>query len=415
MLLTDPIAGRTAVPGQRANNLLIPEPATLADDVWKSVATAPDVPLAVQQLEPSAPGYLRTEGALRRYLALADQGSDVIVPAKMASHAPDEASISALRLRLQQLGDLSSTDASTRADDALLHGALRRFQGRHGLAPTGIVDARTLRQLNVPIAKRIEQLSLTLERWRWVPHSFQEPPIVVNIPEFRVRAYDEHLNVVLSMPVIVGRPEHRKTPVLQARLTQIIFHPYWNVPRDIQDRELIPHIERSRDYLAAHDYEAVDHHGNIVRTGSITIAALKSGALRIRQVPGQKNALGAIKFVFPNGYDVYMHGTPEMSLFSQDRRAFSHGCIRLEDPIAMAVWVLRKEGGWSRDRIEAGVADPHTMTLALTHPIPVLVVYGTGFAAEDGEVRFFDDIYGYDSALEHVLEELSHARLAVQY
>jgi murein L,D-transpeptidase YcbB/YkuD len=274
-----------------------------------------------------------------------------------------------------------------------------------------VVDSKTWRQLSVPLSERVNQLALTLERWRWVPHTFKEPPVVVNIPEFRVRAYDEQLHVVLSMPVIVGGSAGRRSPVLQASMTQVIFYPFWNVPRKIQMHEIAPHVARNPAYLSTHDYELVNSQGTVAHlSGVAALHAILSGSIRVRQRPGDLNALGAIKFVFPNAFDVYMHGTPEQKLFQQDRRDFSHGCIRVEEPNALALWVLHHESGWTAERIADAVANPETLTVRLSRPIPVLIVYGTGFAAEDGSVRFYDDVYHYDAVLTAILANLSAAR-----
>ncbi|MES2222264.1 MAG: L,D-transpeptidase family protein, partial [Acidobacteriota bacterium] len=357
----------------------------------------------------------RAEAAIHRYLIMERESPDIVVPSEIRSPHPSASTVTKLTQRLAQLGDIPSLSGQPDLSDPEMISIIKRFQSRHDLPTSGIIDARTLQQLNVPIARRLEQLNLTLERWRWVPRSFSEAPVVVNIPEFRLRAYDEHLNVALSMPVIVGRVAHRKTPVLQATMTQVIFHPYWNVPRDIQQREIVPHILRSPGYLAARDYELVNRNGGVEHLStSATVAGLSNGTLRVRQVPGAKNALGSIKFVFPNGYNVYMHGTPEMNLFQQTRRDFSHGCIRVQDPGSLAAWVLRRQDGWSREHIDASVANPASTTIFLSHPIPVLVVYGTGIAAEDESIKFLDDVYGYDATLEKSLDQLSETRRLAQ-
>ena len=264
------------------------------------------------------------------------------------------------------------------------------------MTPDGILTAETYRQLTTPIADRITQLSLTLERWRWIPQTFPQPPVVVNIPEFRLRAYDSGLHVTLAMKVIVGRAYRRQTPVFQNQISSVIFRPFWNVPPSIQRKEIGPALRRDPNYLKKHDYEVV---------------SIPGGGFRIRQRPGDRNSLGLVKFSLPNVHDVYLHGTPEQALFGRTRRDFSHGCIRIEDPVALANWALKDNEGWTRDKIEAAMHGDPTFSVTLTHPIPVLIVYGTGFAAEDGLVYFLPDIYAEDRALLEALKRTSERRM----
>ncbi len=254
--------------------------------------------------------------------------------------------------------------------------------------------------------QHLRQLQLVLERWRWVPHSFSRPPIVVNIPEFRLRAYDDQYRPELEMKVVVGKAYHHKTPVFSSQMTYVIFRPYWEVPLSIQRAELAPKIAKDPAYLAKNEYEVVDSRRQIVPSNFVTpdmLARLRAGKLFIRQIPGDKNALGHIKFLFPNEYNVYLHGSPAKSLFLKSRRDFSHGCIRVEKPEELAEWVLRGVPGWDMDHIRAAENGADSRRVNLDQPIPVLIVYGTAVVREDGEVFFFDDIYGYDAALEDLL------------
>ena len=256
-------------------------------------------------------------------------------------------------------------------------------------------------------AQQVRKLQLVLERWRWVPHSFSRPPVVVNIPEFRLRAYDDQYRPELEMKVVVGKAYRHKTPVFSNQMTYVIFRPYWEVPLSIQRAELVPKIAKDPDYLAKNEYEIVDTRRQVVPSGNITaemLAELRSGQLSIRQIPGDKNALGHIKFLFPNEYNVYLHGTPAKSLFLKSRRDFSHGCIRVEKPEELALWVLRGVPGWDLDHIREAEAGADSRRVNLDKPIPVLIVYGTAVVREGGQVEFFDDIYGHDAALADVLD-----------
>lgn len=367
----------------------------------RGLMNARDVTGELERLEPPFEGYWRTQKALAQYLTLARQDDGEQLPPTLKPIPPDGRYSGAPRLErlLRLVGDLKP--------DATLADALKRFQIRHGLDPNGLLGKATLAQLNTPLNQRVRQLQLVLERWRWVPHSFSRPPIVVNIPEFRLRAYDNRYRPELEMKVVVGKAYRHKTPVFSNEMTHVIFRPYWDVPLSIQRAELVPKIAKDPAYLAANQYQIVNSQRRVVPSAAITpamLAQLRSGQLFIRQIPGDKNALGQVKFLFPNEYNVYLHGTPAKELFLKSRRDFSHGCIRVEKPEELAEWVLRGVPGWDigciRDA-ENGV-DSHRVNL--NKPIPVLIVYGTAVVREGGEVFFFDDIYRYDVDLGKLLD-----------
>jgi murein L,D-transpeptidase YcbB/YkuD len=207
----------------------------------------------------------------------------------------------------------------------------------------------------------------------------------------------------LNMAVVVGKAYQHRTPVFTNYMRYVIFRPYWEVPPSITRAELIPKISRNSNYLAAHNYVVVDGAGNAVAGGAV-LGGLRSGIYRIRQKPGPKNSLGLVKFMFPNSYNVYMHGTPATQLFARSRRDFSHGCIRVENPLALAEWVLHDNPEWTEDRIIAAMHGSETIQVNLTHPIPVLILYSTAVVEPDGQIHFFNDIYGYDTELRQVLE-----------
>ena len=209
------------------------------------------------------------------------------------------------------------------------------------------------------------------------------------------------------MKVVVGKAYRHKTPVFSSEMTHLIFRPYWDVPLSIQRAELVPKIVKDPAYLAENDYEIVDSRRQLISTRAVSaamLAQLRSGKLFIRQVPGEKNALGLVKFLFPNEYNVYLHSTPAKSLFLRSRRDFSHGCIRVEQPEELAQWVLRGVPGWDMDHIREAERGAESRQVNLDQPIPVLIVYGTAVVRADEEVFFFDDIYGYDAALTELLD-----------
>jgi murein L,D-transpeptidase YcbB/YkuD len=256
-------------------------------------------------------------------------------------------------------------------------------------------------------------LRLSLERWRWLPHSFAEPPIVVNIPEFKLRAFDPPGKLALMMPVVVGKAMRTQTPVLDEDMKYMVFWPYWNVPPSILRGEMIPKIAKDPTYLQKNNYEVATYSGQVVTDGVVSdevLAQLRAGKLMVRQKPGPKNALGLSKFIFPNDNNVYLHSTPAQSLFSRTRRDFSHGCIRVEDPEALAVWVLRNNPGWTKGRVEEAFKAGKEQQINLTRTIPVLVVYASAVVEEDGQVYFLEDIYGHDKSLAK-LEEQAYASL----
>jgi len=231
----------------------------------------------------------------------------------------------------------------------------------------------------------------------------------VNLPEFRLRAYDKNFNIGVTMKVVVGKAYGgHYTPVFSDNMEYVVFRPYWEVPYSITKAEMIPHIVRDPDYLEKKGFEVVDRKQDVVSSGPVTpelLGQLRAGTLFVRQKPGPKNALGLVKFLFPNSYDVYMHDTPATEFFAKSRRDFSHGCIRLERPADLAAWVLRDNPGWTPERIRAAMNGDTTQQVNLAHPIPVLIVYATVIVLEDGAVRFYDDIYGHDASLEKVLEK----------
>jgi len=370
-----------------------------------------DVKAALEEMEPPYEGYRQTEQALERYIVLAheDQGALLPLTKKPIDPGGQYPAVEQLAGLLRRLGDLpenaQATANSTNYAGALVD-AVKHFQVRHGLDADGRLGKGTLAELNTPLTDRIQQLQLTLERWRWVPHNFPRPPIVVNIPEFELRALDGSYRTELEMKVVVGKAYHHQTPVFAANLKQVIFRPYWNVPVSIQRDELVPKLDRDSSYLMKNHYEVVTPQGKVVTNGIVdapTLAQLRSGNLRIRQTPGPENALGLAAFMFPNEYDVYLHGTPAMELFAKSRRDFSHGCIRAENPQALAAWVLQNQPEWTPSKISAAMNGAATVYLSLDKPIPVLIVYATAVVLANGEVRFFEDIYQQDAELAALL------------
>jgi L,D-transpeptidase YcbB len=372
---------------------------------------APDLAALFDTVEPPWGGYRRTEAALGRYVELARAGDGPTLPSPAKAIRPGQtyAGSTLLYQRLALLGDLP--EGATPPADGIYAGALvegvKRFQRRHGLDDDGRLGAETVRQLNVPLSDRVRQLQLALERWRWLPAEFSAPPIVVNIPDFRLRAVDKDGQVVLNMRVVVGKAMRTETPVFSDTMTYVVLRPYWNVPPSIRRGEIVPAIQRDRSYVAKKGFEVTTNDGKVVTDGVISddvLAKLKAGTLAVRQKPGPGNALGLVKLIFPNDFNVYLHSTPAAAVFAKSRRDFSHGCIRVEKPAELAAWALRNNPDWSLERVQTAMqSGPDDVTVNLVKPVPVFIVYATALAYENGEVHFYDDLYGYDASLAKAL------------
>ena len=390
----------------------------LAQFLRVRVIPASSITDALQVVEPPFPGYRRTEAALDKYLQLAKGEVPDPLPAVKKPVAPGQSyeAVAKLAARLKFLGDLPAA-ANVAPDSTIYQGevvdAVKRFQQRHGLASEGKLGPQTIEELNRPMSFRVRQLQFTLERWRWLPDNFDTPPIVVNIPEFLLRAYDDQGNPTLSMPVVVGRAMRTETPVMEEDMKYVVFWPYWNVPPSILRGEMVPKIAKDPAYLQKGNYEVATYSGQVVTDGVVSaevLAQLRAGKLMVRQKPGPKNALGLVKFIFPNSNNVYLHSTPSVSLFSESRRDFSHGCIRVQNPPALAKWVLRNNPGWTAEKIDAAFKAANNLQVNLAKPIPVLIVYGTAVVPENGTAEFFPDIYGFDKKLEKLIADAYAAR-----
>lgn len=363
------------------------------------------IPGLAQRLEPPFAQYTALRTALARYRSLAADPALVAPPLSAKAVRPGDAyaGVRAIHRALVAFGDLSGDTpipATDRYQDPLTAG-VRRFQSRHGLAPDAVLGARTIAELQVPLSWRVRQIELALERLRWLPHLGARRLIMLNIPMFRLWAWSSIPPTdgpSLGMDAIVGRALRTQTPIFVEEMEEVIFRPYWNVPASILYGEILPKIARDPGYLVREDMEIVGPGGRA------SIADLRNGTGRLRQRPGPRNALGLIKFVFPNQENVYMHGTPAQALFARSRRDFSHGCVRVADPVALAEWVLDDPVRWSRDRIVAAAEGTESIHVKLSQPIQVILFYTTaGLVPEDGTIHFAEDIYRHDARLDRAL------------
>jgi len=354
-----------------------------------------DLPAAMDRVQPQQPEYRELEKALVRYRAIAAKGGWPSIPAntrlKPRQHSP---AVPALRQRLAIEGDLDPAhekDASPVFDDTVV-AAVKRFEERHRIEPDGTVDAQTVSALNVPVEQRIRAIELNLERWRWLPDRMPDHYFIVNVPDFRLEAIEQG-KAVLDMRVVVGAPDN-KTPIFADEMTHVVFSPYWNVPPGIAQEETIPRAVSDPGFLARNNMEVVGTSGEAIDPHSVDWSNAKG--LRIRQKPGSGNALGGVKFVFPNNFDVYLHDTNATKLFDRIERGLSHGCVRVEEPHKLAQYVLRDQPEWTAESIDAAMKSGQEKHVKLKAPIPVYILYKTAWV-HDGGVRFLKDLYGHDA------------------
>jgi L,D-transpeptidase YcbB len=327
--------------------------------------------------------YKALKDQLGRYVDIAKKGGWPQVNASKKSYkkgvsAPE---IAQIKKRLQITGDLTVNDTSQVFNDTLIT-AINSFRVRHGYKPTGIISDSVIREMNVPVQQRIEQLLMNMERMRWLAADPTGNLIVINIPEFELHLYNGKQKA-FDMDVVVGKEGHN-TMMFNGDLNQVVFCPYWNVPSSIVTHEILPAIEKNPEFLAKENME---------------ITGNEDGIPVIRQRPGGKNALGQVKFLFPNSFNIYLHDTPQKSLFEKDKRAYSHGCIRVREPKKLAEYILREQPEWTSEKIDEAMNAGEEKFVRVKKPIPVVIAYYTAWVDENGQLNFREDIYGHDANL----------------
>jgi murein L,D-transpeptidase YcbB/YkuD len=365
-----------------------------------------DITGAIETLMPAQYGYRRLREALAKDREVAAAGGWPVIPDGVTLQLGDRGDPTvALRRRLRLEDDLGGAeDPELQPDTDLFDDAVERavkmFQQRHGLAADGVVSATTRAELNVPVQRRVEQLELNLERWRWLPRDLGRRHIIVNIAAYELEVVEGD-SVVLSMRVVVGRPYDR-TPVLSDTMRYLVLNPYWHVPSDLAADELLPKFRHDQSYLARYKMRLFTASGGDAEVDPTTVnwAATTRAHFpyQVRQDPGPRNALGRIKFMFLNKYHVYLHDTPAGSLFAEAQRDFSHGCIRIQHPIDLAVYLLESPL-WDRDAILLALDDAVDRSVPLPQPIPIHLLYWTAWAAADGTIQFRRDIHERDAPL----------------
>jgi murein L,D-transpeptidase YcbB/YkuD len=414
--------GRVAPPAVHLRHLLPARPAFDAAGTLRDALAAHDLPGAVRRAAPALPQYERLREALARYRALVGHPAwaqplpplpfKAVGGARALEPGRPWAGLAVLAARLQALGDLVDPDQPATAPtihDATLVAAVQQFQGRHGLDPDGVVGRATWAALQVGPTTRVRQLELALERLRWTQLVDAPRRIIVNVPEFVLRAYEVvqgRVQVRATMKVIVGRALKTRTPLIDGELHTIEFQPFWNVPPSIARQELLPRLRRpgGAAYWAREGFEFVGTAGGApdATLDEARLDAVMAGRLRIRQRPGPRNALGDIKFAFTNRESIYLHHTPATVLFERARRDFSHGCIRVEEPVTLAHFALQGLPGWDEDRVRRAMEADPPATVTLAQPVPVLIAYGTALV-KAGQVHFYADLYGHDRSLDEAL------------
>ena len=388
----------------------------------------------LKDLDPDFSIYLYLQQALETYRQLeTDPALSIPYPVPAESLEPGDPypAMDQLVYKLQRLGDLDPGAVEVPDNDTYpeeLVPAVKRFQERHGLAADGVLGKRTFAALNTPMQERVRQIELSLLRWRELPAHPGKRMLVVNIPQFKLFAFERNQNLgtyeqTMELKVIVGKSRRKhQTPVLSGEMTYIVFAPYWNIPYKILRDEIYPKIQHDPEYLASNGYQLVQEfsaNAQVLPASEENIAKLLSGELKLRQEHGSKNALGSAKFMFPNQHAVYLHGTPAISLFNRSKRDFSHGCIRLADPAVLAEYILGQEGEWSAERIDELIRSGRREVVSLPTPLPVHLMYATAAADELGRVYFASDIYRLELDREQELASTQPAnparRASVQY
>ncbi len=340
------------------------------------LATADQV---VKQAWNEPKDYRELKQALQKYVEWMRAGGFpvIAVPAKAIRPGADNEAIKLVKRRLAAEALFPANDTSSEYNEQLVD-VVKASQARYGLKDDGIIGAAWVKELNVPVDKRVEQILINLERMKWMPEEPDGRLILVNIPEFRLHVL-ENKSKVFDMDIVVGK-EGNSTINFSGFLNQVVFNPYWNVPRSIVAKEVLPGIEKNPDYLAEHHMEMKEE---------------EDGLPVVRQTPGEHNALGQVKFLFPNSFNIYFHDTPEKELFKRTKRAYSHGCIRLSEPMKLANYLL-KDTEWDAAKVDSLMLDGEEKYIRVKDPVPVIIAYNTCWVNDQGLLEFREDIYDFD-------------------
>lgn len=361
-----------------------------------------------KDVSPTEPVYRQYEllkSYLRKYNAVALKKEWPSLSARNITLKRTDTStiVSNIKQLLFSTGDMAVADSSA-IFDSILESAVKIFQKRHGLKEDGIVNKRTLQTMCIPIQERIRTILINMERCRWVPVQLSGNYLVVNIPEFRLHVYKNERHV-WSCKVIVGKSDPlNHTVIFNDSVEFIVFNPYWNIPKNILKKEILPAIKKDPQYIRKNNLEVTDNAGRVMDASIINWASYADHfPYLVRQKPGSDNALGNMKFLFPNPYDIYMHDTPSKNLFNETDRDFSHGCIRIEQPLRLAEFLLKADTIWTSERIGSTMESGKETFVKLKQRTPIFIAYFTCWVDGAGKLNFRNDIYGHDEKMEKLL------------
>lgn len=370
------------------------------DQALMAVLGEKESTLPYASFHPLHPEYAHLKKALANLRRVQAEGGWAKIPTPVSLAVGQHSSVvPLLRKRLAAFMSDSTLKSEDDVFDQNLADALKSFQEFNELKVTGSLSPETVNYMNVPVADRIRQVIINMERWRWIPQSFEPNYIFVNIPEYKLHVFEKGKEV-MNMKVIVGKDLH-STPVFNDKMESVVLAPYWNIPPGILKNEIAPKAASNPNFLSAMDMEVVSKDGTVVDPSSVdwSTAGTPDFHYTVRRKPGPKNDLGRVKFIFPNSMNIYLHDTPASELFNQSKRQFSHGCVRVEKPIDLAVYLLRDVPGWNRQKILDQIGSNQQRYVGLKQKVPVYLLYFTASADSRGRVRFYEDIYGHDQQL----------------
>ncbi len=379
-------------------------------DILQAALDSNQIKKALNKLKPSHPGYMGLGRMLIRYRRIVKNGGwPHLVSGSSLKKGDQGERVEELRKRLLFFDDSKSVaEKNDQVFDEQLDEAVRSFQKKHGLKSDGIVGPKTRAALNVPAKVRARQIELNMERWRWIPRNLGQRYILVNIADFKLSLI-ENGKTVMDMRVVVGRT-YRRTPVFSSKMKYLVLNPFWNVPMSIAVKDILPKLRENHNYLSLHNmtlYANWQNGAPPIDPESIDWSKVNRRSFRYKlvQKPGPQNALGRLKFMFPNKFSVYLHDTPSKELFQKNIRSFSSGCIRAEKPVELAVYLLKDSSNWTKEKIMAAITHGKNRSIGIPKPLNVHLLYWTAWVDKAGEIHFRDDIYDRDRPLDKALKE----------
>lgn len=348
--------------------------------------------------EPVSVFYTQLKDKLKQYRQIQKAGGLPAISSdkKLLKQGDTASCIKAIKQNLFLTGDLLINNKSIDFDDSL-ESSVKRFQRRMGLLISGRVDQLSIAEMNKSIDFRIQQIMVNMERLRWMPVKMETDYLLINIPEYKLHVY-ENGTTNWSMNVVVGKGA-TQTNIFKGNISEVVLNPYWNVPTSIVNNNVLPHLKRNVSFISKNNME-IRSGITVINPYAINWHKYKNAIpYTVRQKPGNNNSLGKIKFLFPNSFNIYLHDTPSKELFGETKRAFSHGCIRLEEPLKLACYISKDNTGWTNNRIDSVLTTDKETSISIQHRMPVYIVYFTAWVSSDGQMNFRNDIYNLDDKL----------------